>query len=60
MIKVTEEKDLGMIVKNYLKCFTTQCLGASRKADTILEFIGGNFPCRTPGVITRLYTSLVR
>ena len=57
--KVTEEKDLGVIVRSDLKC-STQCCVASRKANTILGFIARNFDCKTPEVITRLYTSLVR
>ena len=59
MLKVTEEKDLGVIVRSDLKC-GTQCLLANRKANTILGFIARNFDCKTPEVITRLYTSLVR
>ena len=59
LMKVTEEKDLGVIVTNDLKC-ASQCSAASRKANTILGFIARNFDCKTPDVITRLYTSLVR
>ncbi len=59
LLKVTEEKDLGIIVKSDLKC-DIQCSAASRKANTILGFIARNFDCKTPEVITRLYTSLVR
>ena len=59
LLKVTEEKDLGVIVRSDLKC-GTQCSAASRKANTILGFIARNFDCKTPEVITRLYTSLVR
>ena len=59
LLKVTEEKDLGVIVKSDLKC-DTQCSAASRKANTILGFIARNFDCKTPEVVTRLYTSLVR
>ena len=59
LIKVDEEKDLGVIVKSDLKS-GSQCLAASRKANTILGFIARNFECKTPDVITRLYTSLVR
>ena len=59
LLKVTEEKDLGVIVRSDLKC-GTQCSVASRKANTILGFIARNFDCKTPEVITRLYTSLVR
>ena len=59
LIKVEEEKDLGVIVKNDLKS-GVQCLAASRKANTILGFIARNFQCKNPEVITRLYTSLVR
>ena len=59
LLKVTEEKDLGVIVRSDLKC-STQCCVAIRKANTILGFIAHNFDCKTPEVITRLYTSLVR
>ena len=59
LLKVTEEKDLGVIVRSDLKC-STQCCVASRKANTILGFIARNFDCKAPEVITRLYTSLVR
>ena len=59
LIKVEEEKDLGVMVKSDLKS-GSQCLAASRKANIILGFIARNFQCKTPEVITRLYTSLVR
>ena len=59
LIKVTEEKDLGVIITNDLKC-AAQCSAASRKANTVLGFIARNFDYKTPEVITRLYTSLVR
>ena len=59
LIRVEEEKDLGVIVRSDLKN-GPQCMAASRKANTILGFIARNFECRTPEVITRLYTSLVR
>lgn len=59
LLKVEEEKDLGVIVKSDLKS-GSQCLAASRKANTILGFIARNFECKKPEVITRLYTSLVR
>ena len=59
LLKVDEEKDLGVIVKSNLKS-GSQCLAASKKANTILGFIARNFECKTPDVITRLYTSLVR
>ena len=59
LVTVEEEKDLGVVVKSDLKS-SSQCLAASRKANTILGFIARNFECKTPDVITRLYTSLVR
>ena len=59
LIRVEEEKDLGVIVKSDLKN-GSQCIAASRKANTVLGFIARNFDCKTPEVITRLYTSLVR
>ena len=59
LIRVDEEKDLGVIVKSDLKN-GSQCMAASRKANIILGFIARNFDCKTPEVITRLYTSLVR
>merc|ERR1711980_41867 len=49
----------GVQVKSDLKN-GTQCLAASRKANTVLGFIARNFQCKKPEVITRLYTSLVR
>ena len=59
LIKVAEEKDLDVIITNGLEC-AAQCLFASRKANTVLGFIARNFYYKTPEVITRLYTSLVR
>ena len=59
LIRVEEEKDLGIIIKSDLKN-GSQCIVASRKANTVLGFIARNFECKTPEVITRLYTSLVR
>ncbi len=59
LVKVEEEKDLGVQIKSDLKN-GTQCLAASRKANTVLGFIARNFQCKNPEVITRLYTSLVR
>lgn len=35
-------------------------MAASRKANFVLGFIARNFDCKTPEVMTRLYTSLVR
>lgn len=59
LMKVEEEKDLGVLVKSDLKN-GLQCLAASKKANTILGFIARNFQCKNPEVIKRLYTSLVR
>ena len=59
LIKTNEEKDLGIIVRSDLKS-SAQCLAASRKANSILGFIARNFECKTPEVIMRLFTSLVR
>ena len=58
-MKVEEVKDPGVLVKSDLKN-SLQCLAASRKANTILVFIARNVQCKNPGVITRVYTSLVR
>ena len=58
-IKVIEEKDLSVIITNDLKC-AAQCSVASRKVNAVLGFIARNFDYKTPKVITRLYTSLMR
>ena len=57
MIKVAEEK--CVIVTSDLKC-AAQCSAASRKGCIILGFIARNFYCKSPEVITRLYSALVR
>ena len=57
--KVREEKDLGVIINNDLKT-SVQCLAASKKANKMLGFIARNFDYKSPEVITRLYTALVR
>lgn len=59
LIKSSEEKDLGIKITSDLKS-SVQCLAASRKANSVLGFIARNFECKTPEVITRLFTSLVR
>ena len=58
-IKVTVKKDLGVIITDDLKC-AAQCSVASRKANTVLGFAARYFDYKTPEVITRLYTSLVK
>ena len=37
-----------------------QCLTARSKGNIFLGFIAHNFDCKTPEVITRLYTAVVR
>ena len=59
LMEVNDEKDLGIIISNDLKN-SKQCIAASKKANKMLGFIARNFDYKTPDVISKLYTSLVR
>jgi len=57
--KVTEERDLGVIVSSDLKV-ATQCSHACMKANRMLGLIRRTMSSRDPVILTRLYKSLVR
>jgi hypothetical protein len=57
--KVTEEKDLGVIVSSSFKV-SNQCIKAAKKANQILGLIKRTITCRKKEIILRLYKSLVR
>ena len=56
---VTEEKDLGVIISEDLKC-EKQCSEAVKKANRMLGMIKRNFTDRSKETIIPLYNSLVR
>jgi len=56
---VSEEKDLGVIINEDLKC-EKQCSEAARKANRMLGMIKRNFVDRSKETIIPLYKSLVR
>ncbi|MGE5822000.1 MAG: RNA-directed DNA polymerase [Nitrososphaerota archaeon] len=57
--EVTEERDLGVIVQNDLKC-SKQCLKAVNTANKVLGMIKRTISVRDREVILQLYKSLVR
>jgi hypothetical protein len=57
--EVTEERDLGVIMQNDLKC-SKQCLKAVNTANRVLGMIKRTFSVRDRDVILQLYKSLVR
>lgn len=57
--KVTQEKDLGIIVENNLKP-SKQCIEARNRANKILGAINRNVVYKSKEVVSKLYTSLVR
>jgi hypothetical protein len=57
--EVTEERDLGVIFQNDLKC-NRQCLKAVNTANKVLGMIKRSFSVRDKDVILQLYKSLVR
>jgi hypothetical protein len=57
--EVTEERDLGVIFQNDLKC-SRQCLKAVNTANKVLGMIKRSFSVRDKDVILQLYKSLVR
>ena len=59
LTKVESEKDLSVIISNYLKSFK-HCISASQKANMILDLIARSFEFRVSTVISQLYRSLVR
>jgi len=56
---VSEEKDLGVIISEDLKC-EKQCSEAVKKANIIMGMIKRNFIDRSKEAIIPLYKSLVR
>ena len=57
--EVIEERDLGVIIQNDLKC-SSQCIKAVNTANRILGMIKRTFSDRDKEVILQLYKSLVR
>ena len=57
--EVTEERDLGVVLQNDLKC-SKQCLKAVSTANKVLGMIRRSFSVRDKNVILQLYKSLVR
>ena len=57
--EVTEERDLGVVVQNDLKC-SKQCLKAVSTANKVLGMTKRSFSVRDKDVILQLYKSLVR
>ena len=56
---VTEEKDLGVVIRNDLKS-SSQCTLAYNKANRMLGVINRTVSYKTKEVMTRLYKTLVR
>ena len=54
-----EERDLGVIMQNDLKC-RLQCIKAVNTADKVLSMIRRSFVCKDREIILQLYKSLVR
>ena len=57
--KVTEEKDLGVMISNDLKV-AAQCSQACNKANRMLGLMRRTISSRDPKILTKLYKSLVR
>jgi len=57
--EVTEERDLGVIMQNDLKC-SSQCIKAVNTANRVLGMIKRTFSVRDKDIILQLYKSLVR
>jgi len=57
--KVTEERDLGVIMQSDLKC-SSQCIEAVNTANRILEMIKRTISVRDKDIILQLFKSLVR
>ena len=57
--EVTEERDLGVVLQNDLKC-SKQCLEAVSTANRVLGMIRRSFSIRDKNVNLQLYKSLVR
>jgi len=57
--EVIEERDLGVIIQNDLKC-TKQCLKVVSTANKVLGMIKRSFSIRDKDVILQLYKTLVR
>ena len=54
-----EERDLGVIMQNDLKC-RLQCIKAVNTANKVLGMIRRSFVCKDREIILHLYKSLVR
>mgnify|MGYP003422120574 FL=1 len=54
-----EERDLGIIIQNDLKC-RLQCIKAVNTANIVLGMIRRSFVCKDREIILQLYKSLVR
>ena len=54
-----EERDLGVIIQNDLKC-TQQCIKVVNTANRVLGMIRRSFMCKDREIILQLYKSLVR
>ena len=57
--KVSEERDLGVIISNNFKV-SGQCIKAASKGNQILGLINRTITCKNKKVILNLYKSLVR
>ena len=57
--EVTEERDLGVITQNDLKC-SSQCIKAVETTNRVLGMIKRTFSVRDESIILQLYKSLVR
>ena len=54
-----EERDLGVIIQNDLKC-TQKCINVVNTANKVLGMIRRSFMCKDREIILQLYKSLVR
>ena len=57
--EVIEERDLGVIMQNDMKC-NSQCIKAVKTANRVLGMIKRTFTVRDKSIILQLYKSLVR
>jgi hypothetical protein len=57
--EVIEEKDLGVTVRNDMKC-NSQCLNAVKTANRVLGMIKRTFTVKDKSIILQLFKSLVR
>ena len=59
IVDISEEKDLGIVIQNYLK-WSKQCVKVSSSGNKILGMIRSTFVYQTKEAIVQLYKSLVR